>query len=134
EVKAVLLALIEAYVVEDEELGLSAEVSGVGKAGGTQVHLSLPSNVARIAVVTLLGHRIDDIANHHESWRLGEGIGNVSAGNGNQQHVALVNGRPAADRRAIHAEAVFKAVLGELLDGIRNVMPQSGEVGKTQVQ
>ena len=33
EVKAVLLALIEAHVVEDKELGLGAEVSGVSQAG-----------------------------------------------------------------------------------------------------
>ena len=33
EIKAVLLALIEAHVVEDEELGFGAEVGGVGDSG-----------------------------------------------------------------------------------------------------
>ncbi len=35
EVEAVLLALVETHVVEDEELRLGAEVSGVGDAGGS---------------------------------------------------------------------------------------------------
>src|ERR1700722_7489267 len=60
-IKAVLLALIKAHVVEDEELGLSSEVGGVGDSAGAQIKFCLARNVARIAVVALLGHGIDHI-------------------------------------------------------------------------
>ena len=57
EVEAVLLALIEAHVVEDEELGFGAEVGRVRQSGRAQVHLRLLGDVARIAVIALLGDR-----------------------------------------------------------------------------
>ena len=56
------------------------------------------------------------------------------AGIGNQQHVALVNGCPAADGRAIHAEALFEGRFAKLPDGIRNVVPEPGNIGETQVK
>src|SRR5215831_17863728 len=59
KVETVLLTLIEANVVEDEKLSFSAEIGGVGNAGGTEVELSLLGDVARITVIALLGDRID---------------------------------------------------------------------------
>ena len=55
-------------------------------------------------------------------------------GIGNQQHVAFVDRRPAADRRAVHAEAFFEGIFGQLVDGIGNVLPQSGQVGEAQIE
>ena len=78
EVEAVLLALIEADVVEDEKLGFGAEVGGVGHAGGGQIHLRLFRDVARIAVVALLGDGIDDVADHDQRWNFGERIHHVA--------------------------------------------------------
>ncbi len=103
-----LLALIEAHVVEDEELGLGAEISSVGDSRRAQVHLRLAGDVAGIAVIALLGDGIDDVGDHHQSGRFGEGIHHVGGGIGDQQHVALVDGRPAADGGTVHAEALFE--------------------------
>ena len=77
EVVALVLVLVEAHVVEDEELGLGAEVGGVGQAGGSEIHLGLLGDVARIAIVTLLGDGIDYVAHHHQRRNFGEGIENV---------------------------------------------------------
>ena len=129
-----MLVLIEAHVVEDEELGLGAEVSGVGQSGRHQIHLGLLGDVARIAVVALLGHRIDDVADHHHRRDFGERIEHVLAGIGDEQHVALVNGCPAANGRAVHAEAFLEGRLAQLIDRIRNVVPKSGKIGEAQVE
>ena len=57
EVEAGVLVLVEADVVEDEELGFGAEVSRVGDAAVLQVQLGLLRDPARIALVALLGDR-----------------------------------------------------------------------------
>ncbi len=74
EVEAEVLALIEADIVEDEELQLGAEVDGIGDAGGVQVHLRFLGDVARVAVVTLLGDRILNVGDHHQGGNFGERI------------------------------------------------------------
>ena len=53
---------------------------------------------------------------------------------GNQQHVAFVDRRPAADRRAVDAEAGFEGILGQLADRVRHVLLQAGEIGEAQVE
>ena len=47
--------------VEDVELRLGSEVSGVGYAGRGEKQFRFTSDIARIAVVALLGHGIDDV-------------------------------------------------------------------------
>ena len=51
---------------------------------------------------------------------------NAVVGIGDQQHVALVDRRPAADARSVDAEAVLERALVQLADGIRNVVLQPG--------
>src|SRR5581483_10030846 len=97
EIKAMLLTLVKANVVEDEELGFGSEVGSIGKSGGCQVHFGLASDVARIAIVALFGDRIHHIRNHHESGDFGEGIEQVSVRVGNEQHVALMDRGPPAN-------------------------------------
>ncbi len=129
-----MLTLIEADVVEDEELRLGAEQSGISRAGGRQIHLRLLGDITRIPVVALLRHGIDDVRDQHQRGYFGEGIHYEPVGVRDQQHVALVDRRPAADRRPIHAEAVFEGRFLKLLYGIRNVVPQSRKIGEAQVQ
>src|SRR5882724_6134172 len=129
-----MLALVETDIVEDEELCLGSEERGISHARRGQIHFGLLGDVARIAVVALLGHGIDDVSNQDQRWRLGEGIHDEPVRIGDQEHVALVNGRPAPNRRAIHAEAVFEGRLLELLNGIGNVVPQSRKIGEAQVE
>src|SRR5260370_19832141 len=45
-----------------------------------------------------------------------------------------MDGGPAADAGAVHAEAFFKAALIQLIDGVRHVMLQAGYVCESQVQ
>ena len=103
-----LLALIEAHIVEDEELGFGTEVGGVGHACRSEIQFGLAGNVAGVAIVALLSDRIDHVGHHNQRRHLGEGVEQVSAGVGDEQHVAFVNGRPAANGRAIHAKTFFK--------------------------
>src|SRR5260370_37066619 len=49
-----------------------------------------------------------------------------------QPHVAFVDRRPAANGRAVHAEAFFEGILGQLVDRIRNVLPQAWQVGEAE--
>ena len=55
---------------------------------------------ARVAVVVLARDGIDDAAEHYQSWRFGEWIHHGGSGVGDEEHVALVDGRPTADARA----------------------------------
>src|SRR5678815_3185288 len=61
-VEAGVRLTVEAHLVEDEELGLRAEVRRVRDAGGAQVPLRLDRNVPRIAAVWLLGDGVGDVA------------------------------------------------------------------------
>ena len=108
EVEAVLLTLIEADIVEDEELSFGAEVGGVCNAGRAQVHFGLAGNVARVAIVALLGDRVNNVAHHHQRGHLREGVEHVRIRVRHEQHIALVNGRPAANGRAVHTKALFE--------------------------
>ena len=133
-VKTVLLTLIETNVVKDEEFRFGSEVSRVGNAGGSQIQFGFPCDVARITVVTLLGYGIDDIANEHERWNFSEGIEHVKTGVGHEQHVALVDGGPAANGRTVDPEAVFEGRFRQLLDGVGDVMPEAGQISEAEVQ
>ena len=134
KVKPVLLALIEAHIVKNEKFGLSAEVRGVRHSRRTQIHFCLLRNVARIAVITLLGHGIDHVAYHHQCGYFSEWIEHITVGIRNEQHVAFVDGCPPPNRRAVHAKALFKRGLRQLIDRIRNVMLQSRQVGETEIE
>ena len=74
EIEPVLFALIEAYVVEDEELGFRAEVGSIGDAGGGKIKLGFACDVARITIVALLGHWVDDIGDHNQCRDLSKRI------------------------------------------------------------
>ncbi len=66
EIEAGVLVLIEADVIENEELGFRAEVGRVADAAVLQVQLGLLGDPARIALVVLLGDGIDHVAEHHQ--------------------------------------------------------------------
>src|SRR5579884_1484643 len=53
EVKAGVLVLIEPHVVEDEELGFSAEKGGIGDSAVLQIHLGLLRDPAWVSLVML---------------------------------------------------------------------------------
>src|SRR6266568_4916588 len=69
-IETVIRALIETHVVEDEEFCLSPKHCLIPQSGGSQIHLSLAGDIARIAVITLASHGIDDVGDHAECWSL----------------------------------------------------------------
>jgi hypothetical protein len=128
-----VLVLIEADVIEDEELGFGAEERGVGHARVIEVQLGLLRDPSRVALVALFGDRVLHVAVEDECGDLGEGIEEGSGGVGDQQHVALVDGGPAADTGAVHTEAFFEAALFELADRIGDVVLQARDVGEAEI-
>ena len=74
EVVAFVLILVEADIVEDKKLRFRAEMSRVGNPGGGQIDLRLLGDITRVAIITLLGHGIDHIADHHQRRHFGEWI------------------------------------------------------------
>ena len=133
-IKPVLLALIESDIVEDEELRFGAKVRCLGDAGGSQIHFGLACDVTGIAIIALLRDRIDDVANHHQGWHLGKWIKKMELGVRLQQHVALVNPRPRPNGRSVNPKASLKRLLSQSRNRIRNVMPQSRDVGEAEVE
>ena len=133
EVVAGVGRLVEADVVEDEELGFRTDEAGVGDAGALQVVDRLAGDVARIARVVFAGDRILHVADHAERGDFGERVDERGVGLRQEQHVAFVDRLPAADARAVEAEAFFEDFLFELADGNREVLPKSGEIHKPQI-
>ena len=130
---AAVRRLVEADVVEDEELGFGADEAGVGDAGALQVVDRLAGDVARIARVILARDRVLHVADHAERGDLGERIDERRVGLRQEEHVALVDRLPAADAGAVEAEAFFEDFFFELLDGDREVLPDAGEVHEPHV-
>ena len=125
--------LVEADVVEDEELGFGADEAGVGHAGALQVVDRLAGDVARIARVVFARDRVLHVADHAERGDHGERIDERGVGLRQEEHVALVDRLPAADAGAVEAEAVFEHFFIELRDGDGEVLPDAGEVHEAHV-
>src|SRR5947209_5187354 len=74
EIKTVLFTLVETDVIKDKKFRLGAEVGSISKPSGGYVHFRFLGDVAWIAVVTLLGDRVDHVGHHHQRSYLGERI------------------------------------------------------------
>ena len=85
------------YGIEYEELGLRAEQSGVGDAGGLQVLFGAAGNGAGIALVALHGGGFDDVAGDVDCGFFGERIDHRGAVVRHQDHVGFVDAFPAGD-------------------------------------
>ena len=125
--------LIEADVVEDEELRLRTEVGRVGDLRVLQIALGALGDAARVAAVALLGHRIDDVADQVQGGDLGERVHEGGVRIGHDEHVALVDRLEAADGRTVEAEPFLEAALGQLVCGHREVLPQTGHIHEAQI-
>ena len=132
-VVALVLVLVVADVVENEEFALGAEIRDFCQARLLQVGLGLAGDIARVAGIVLAGDRIADIADHHEGLRLQEGIDEGRVGHGLDEHVALVDRLPAPDARAVEAEALLEGVLVDLVGRHGKMLPLPGEVHEAQV-
>ena len=129
-----MLILIEADVVENEELGFGPEIRGVADAAVLQIHLGFARDPARIAIVALPRDRVDHVAGHHQRRNLIEGIGERGARIRDQQHVAFVDGGPAPDAGSVHPKAFLERIFGKLGDRVGHVMLQAGNVAEPQIE
>ena len=132
-VVALVGVLVEADIVEDEELRLRPDEAGIGDPGALEIIDRLAGDVARIAGVVLAGDRILDVADHRQRGEGREGIDDRRVGLGDEEHVTLVDALPAAEARAVEAEAVAERILLELPDRDREMLPGTEEVGKPQI-
>ena len=94
EVEAGVLVLVEADVVEDEELGFRAEIGGVRDAGILQILFRFQRHPSRIALVSLPRDRIDYIAGHHERSMLKKRIDESGRRVRDEEHITFVDGGP----------------------------------------
>ena len=60
-----MLVLVEADVVENEELGFGAEKRGIARAAVLQEQFGFLGDPAGIALVVLFGDGVDHVAQHH---------------------------------------------------------------------
>src|SRR5204862_2318870 len=117
--------------VEDEELGLRAEVGGVGDAREFKITLGALRHRARVEPVALLRNRVYGVGYNAQRRLFGERLHPDAARVGDEQHVGLVYGGPAAYRGGIEAEAVLEGAFVELVYGKRQVLPGPDEVCET---
>ncbi len=107
--------LVEADVIENEELGLGPEIGRVGYSGRDQVVLRLLGNIAGIARVRLprdgVAHEGVDV----QGLVLAERVQDSCVRVGHEEHVRLLDLLEAADRRAVEAEAILEGALGQLV-------------------
>src|SRR5579883_2255097 len=133
EVLAAVSRLIEADIVEDEELRLRSPVACRRNAGLDQVPLRLLGYVAWIPRIPLTGHRILHVADQAERWNRTDRIDNRSSRIGDQKHVTLVNLLETPDARAIKAQPLFEDVNLELRDRRGEVLPGPRQIDELVV-
>ena len=92
-----VLVLVEADVVEDEELGFRPEIGGVRDAEALYIVLRLAGDVSRIPRIVLARDRVADVAEYGEGLRSQEGIQEGGPGDRLDEHVGLVDRLPSTD-------------------------------------
>ena len=123
----------ELHVVEDEELGLRADIDRVADAGRLQEGLGLLGDAARVAVVGLAGRRLEDVADDRQRGGREE---RIDAGRGrvrHQGHVEFVDRLPAGDRGAVEHDAVGEHVLVDDRHVEGDVLPLAARIGEAEV-
>ncbi len=132
-VEAEVVALVEADVLQDEELELGPDVDGVGDPGALEVGLGLLGHVAGIARVARAGDRVLDVADQDQGRHAGERIDHRGVGVREEQHVGLVDRLEAADGGSVEADPFLEEVFIQLRGGDREVLPETRHVDEAQV-
>ena len=123
----------EAYVVEDEELGLGPEIGDVADAGRGQVSLGLVGDRARVAVVGLAGGRLHDVADQDHRRLRRERVHGCRRRVGDQRHVGLVDRLPAGDRGAVEHDAVLERIIVDEGRTHGQVLPLAARIGEPEI-
>ena len=93
--------------------------------------LGLLRDVARVAAYRLARDRVEDVADQTGSASSQNGSMTAVAGR-DEQHVGLVDRLPAADPRAVEAEALLEELLGRAPDRDGEVLPGAGQVDELE--
>ncbi|EBA09822.1 hypothetical protein SSE37_08438 [Sagittula stellata E-37] len=120
-------------IVEQEELGLGAEVGDVTDAGGLQVGLGQLRGAARVAVVGFACVRLDDGAVHAERLLGIERVDVDRVRVGHQLHVGGFDRLPAGDGGTVEHEAFFEEVLVDQVAHHGHVLQLAARVGEADV-
>ena len=123
----------EANIVEHEELGFRAEEHVGAHAAVLDELLGLLRSAAWVAGVELAGDRVLDVTEDDQLWLRGEGVHHRRVHVGHEQHVGLVDGFPARDRRAVEQDAFVECVFvhGVLAHG--EVLQLAAGIGEAHV-
>src|SRR5690606_26559814 len=127
------IAVLEADVVEHEELGLGADVDRVADAGRLEIGLGALRGGARVTPVELADRRLDDVAVDDHHRRGAEGIDPHCVEVRLEDHVGLVDRLPAGDRRAVEHQAFLERVLVDDLRDHRQVLPLALGIGEAKI-
>ncbi len=128
-----VLVRVEAHVVEHVELGLGAEVDGVGEAGRLEVRLGVRRDVARIASIRLVGERVADREVHDQGLRRAERVDERRGRVRDELHVGLVDRLEAADRGSVEHQPVVEDGLVEGLHRDVEVLHDAGQVDEADI-
>lgn len=121
---------VEADAVEHVELGLGAEVRGVGDAGRREVGLGLLRHVARVTGVLLTRDRVVDEEVDVDRLVAAEGVDARGGQVGAERHVGLVDGLEAADRGTVERELLGRV---EGLGRDREVLHHTRQVTEADI-
>ena len=124
---------VELHVVKDEEFGFRTEDRAVSDAGGQEVFFGPLGDAARIAGVGFLGAGLGDGAGQREGGGGHEGVDEGGGRIGHGQHVAGFDRFPAADRRAVEAQAIAEGVFGQFADRQGEVLPGAEGIDELHV-
>ncbi len=128
-----MLVLLVAHLVEDEEFGLRPDVAGVGDARLAQMRLGLARDMTRVAREVLAGHRIDDIGDDADGRPGEERIEAGRFGVGHGHHVRLVNALPSANGRPIEPQPFLERPFVPGFDRKGAMLPRPKHVDELQV-
>ena len=127
-VEAMVMALAEPHVVENEELRFRSEIRRVRDSGAVQIRLGLLGDIAGVSRIGLARDRVLDVANDVQGRVLGERVLERGRRVGEQQHVAFLDLLEPADARAVEPDPFLEGVQVELLRGDGEVLPESRQI------
>eukprot|EP00042_Codosiga_hollandica_P061003 m.922406 g.922406 ORF g.922406 m.922406 type:complete len:463 (+) comp98226_c0_seq1:811-2199(+) len=122
-----------AHAVEDEELRLRTEESGVAQAGGLEISLGALGQRTRIALVGLAVGGVDHVAGQDQRRLFEEGVDVGGVGIGHEQHVRGFDALPAGDRGAVEGVTRRELVFIEMGNGHGDVLLLATGVGEAEV-
>jgi hypothetical protein len=123
----------ETDVIEHEELGLGSEHGDVADAGLLHIGLRLASNRAGIALIRLVGKRLQHVTKHGQRALSEEGIDHCGLAVGHELHVRLVDRLPAGDRGAVKHDAFGEGFLVHEARIHRYVLHLTARIGEAQI-